>query len=202
MWFSVQVIPGHQQGDGKRSGSHPEASHFRLGCLSGRSCRCLVAIHPFHLSQGQPCPGYRHNLPLGPWFPAPARLLPQLPGLCYVPGVKRVLWVFLLPSGPWPWCITTSRALAGAWASSHASRDLFAPQTLILRMATSGLIVLLLPDSDVETAYFSEDDRREGSPSSRTHQLRLNSLLGEKLFQRFGTPGAGELVSAVLYFSG
>lgn len=200
MWFSVQVIPGHQQGDGKRSGSRPEASHFRLGCLSGRSCRWLsirsasAKVSPARVT-GTTC----H---LVPWFPAPARLLPRLPGLCYVPGVKRVLWVFLLPSGPWPWCITTSRALAGAWASSHASRDLFAPQTLILRMATSGLIVLLLPDSDVETAYFSEDDRREGSPSSRTHQLRLNSVLGEKLFQRFGTPGAGELVSAVLYFSG
>ena len=65
-------------------------------------------------------------------------------------------------------------------------------------MATSGLIALLLPDSDVEIAYFSEDDRREGRPSSRTHQRRLSSVLGERLFQGFRTPGAGKLVFPAL----
>lgn len=165
---------------------------MRLVCLWVTSCRCLVAIHPFHLSQGQPCPGYRHNLPLGPRFPAPARLLPRLPGLCDMPGVEQVSWVFLLTSSPWPWCNTTSRALAATWASSHA------PQTLILRMVASELIILLLPDSDTETAYSSEDNRLKGRPSSCTHQHRLSSVLGEKVSQGFGTPGAGELVFPTL----
>lgn len=74
--------------------------------------------------------------------------------LCYVPGVKRVSGVFLLPSSPQPWCNTTSRALAAAWASPHTSWYLFAPQTLILWMVTSGLVVLLLPDTDAENHSF------------------------------------------------
>lgn len=60
-------------------------------------------------------------------------------------------------------------------------------------MVTSGLMVLVLSDSDAATAYFCED-RQEGTPSSCTHQRCLSSVLGEKLFQGFGTSGAGELV--------
>lgn len=60
-------------------------------------------------------------------------------------------------------------------------------------MVTSGLMVLVLSDSDVATAYFSEDDRQEGTPSSCTHQLCVSSVLGDKLFQGLGISGAGEL---------
>lgn len=65
-------------------------------------------------------------------------------------------------------------------------------------MAMSELIALLLPDSDVETAYFSEDNKQEGRTSSCTHQRCLSNVLGEKLFQGFGIPGAGELVFPAL----
>lgn len=52
---------------------------------------------------------------------------------------------------------------------------LSAPQTHILRTATSGLTILLLPDLGVERVYFSEDDRRKGRPSSHTYQHCLSS---------------------------
>lgn len=35
-------------------------------------------------------PGLQAHLPLGPWFPAPAWLLPQLPGLCSMPSAEQV----------------------------------------------------------------------------------------------------------------
>lgn len=69
---------------------------------------------------------------------------------------------------------------------------------LVLRMVISELGILLLPDSDVETAYFPEDNIGEGRPSSHTHHHHLSSSLGEKQFQGFGVPGAGELVFPAL----
>lgn len=133
-----------------------------------------MAIHPFHLSQGQPCLGCRHTCHLVPGFQPQHGSCPscQVCAPCLV--LNRSHESSSLPSSPWPGN-TTTRALAAAWASSHASWDLSAPQTLILRTATSGLTILLLPDSDVERAYFSEDDRRKGSASSHTYQHCLSS---------------------------
>jgi len=111
--------------------------------------------------------------------PQPRSALPRLqaqpaapspvssPSTAPASAARSMLWAWcqtglvglLLPSRQWPRSHVASRALAATRASSHASWDLSAPQTLILRMATSGVMGLLLPDSGVETADFSEDDR-------------------------------------------
>lgn len=168
-------MPGHWQSDGKLFGSHPEASCFRLVCLSERSCQCLVAIHLFHLSQGQTCPAYRHTCHLVPGFQPQHGSCSscQVCTPCLV--LNRSHESSFLLSSPWPQDNTTIRALDAAWASSHASWDLSVPQTLILRTAISGLTILVLPDSDVEGAYFSEDDGQKGRLSSHIYQHCLSS---------------------------